>query len=361
MLGFIFKPTTMFNITAFVCIDETKEDSRVKYSQLTSLSGNQRRELYWKCAYTFFCASKKVNPDKPHILFTNDTREVNIKGIDIKSQLKEKGVTIRELRFAQFNPGGATKFFKNAFFRFEVFKVLGEESLPSIVLDTDCLWVQKDPQLERLIGGKHLLLYDVYQRSHTPEAKGPHNLSMKDMGEAFRKVDPAYPTQHPVWYGGECIAASPDNFKMISDDIHKLFNQLLERSKRHNLPSYSNGKSLLNGDEVLSSFVFNSGKYETKHINGFLKRVWTYPDINNVKKDDLKLAIWHLIGEKTTGINLLFKEAINPASAFWTVPVSQFNYYVGEFCGIPKRVHGKYQPFLIKRQIKGKLKKLIGR
>src|SRR5690606_17697571 len=116
---FIFKPTPMFNITAFVCTDETKEDSRVKYSQLTSLSGDQRRELYWKCAYTFFCASKKVNPDKPHILFTNDRREVKIKGIDIKSQLKEKGVEVRELRFAQFNPGGATNFFKNAFFRFE--------------------------------------------------------------------------------------------------------------------------------------------------------------------------------------------------------------------------------------------------
>ncbi|HEY4491244.1 MAG TPA: hypothetical protein VI958_04550, partial [Acidobacteriota bacterium] len=71
----------------------------------------------------------------------------------------------------------------------------------------------------------------------------------------------------------------------------------------------------------------------------YIKRIWSLPDLNNVEPQDLQRTIWHLPGEKNTGLMLLFDEALQPESRFWKLPLSEFTEYLGSYVGVPERKH----------------------
>lgn len=347
-----------YNIAVFVCVDEKEEDALVAYDQLGNASVEERRALYWKLAYTFCAVSMRVNPDKRHIVFTNDIDQIIIEKKDIGEKLKTLGVEIRYLPFVNFNPQVYANRLKNAFYKFEVISALGKEKSGSILLDTDCLWIQNNAEFDNLINGDELLLYDVYARSDTPDAKGSHGISMRDMGDLYKKIQPGYPCDTPVRYGGEVIAGSAKTLKFFSERTKEVLDYVIGRAKKGEYFDVSKRWNFLSGMELIASFVFNSGHFKIRHINEYIKRIWTYPDINNVSKHDMDFTIWHLIGEKQTGLNLLFYQALNQDSKFWKLNKEDLKYYIGQYCGIPKRKHGRLHPMLVKRYVRGGIKSI---
>jgi hypothetical protein len=203
------------------------------------------------------------------------------------------------------------------------------------LLDSDCLWTKHSETLKHIIGSEKILLRDIYERSD-PFKKSPHNLSRADMGQLYSVIDPDYPEPYPIWYGGELIAGKNKNLRLIADELEKVFNISVNKNEKNKL-IFANGASIFDGDEFISNFVYNKRLVDIFEAKGYLKRIWTLDSLNNVELDDLKIPIWHLPAEKRTGLELLFNEVVNNKSEFWSVPLCDFNRYLGQYVGIPKK------------------------
>jgi hypothetical protein len=332
----------MTNIVTSVCVDTVK-NSKVEYP---SLSGNEdKRIVYWRCAATFCMTSIRFNKKERHIVFTNDKNldQITIDGYKVKDMLSNLGVEIIELSFDEFDPKDYSKRFRNAFYKHEVIHALSKLDKPSILLDADCIWTRRDDSLFEIINdGKYLLLQDTYQRCSTPKLKSPHNLSMEDMSELYKKI-PLMKTQieFPVWYGGELIGGSPEQFKIVAKWIHKVLRYCKEQESIGNKLVFNNGDSIFSNDEFISSYVYQSltdiPVYDT--FGRFSKRIWSLDTLYNVEKNDINLPIWHLPAEKETGLKKLFYRLVDSSSDFWTSNDSM-SQFLGMFFNIPKRKVG---------------------
>jgi hypothetical protein len=330
----------MINIVTSVCIDVDEMGKDIVYPQLDSnIEVVKKREVYWRCATTFCMSSIKVNNDKKHLVFTNDPGTIIIDNHDVKKKLTALGVEIIEHPFDKYDPKNHSKRFRNAFYKLEVINLLSAFRYPSILLDADSLWTKKDDILfEILCSGQYLLLQDTYQRSLTPDKK-KHNLSMEDMGILYKTIPiNMFKSNYPVWYGGELIGANPEQFKIIGEQILQTIEYCKNQNDLGNKIQFNNGFSIFDGDEFISSYVYNSltniNIFDT--YGKFSKRLWTNIEPNNVRKEDIDLTIWHLHAEKNTGLKELFYEIIQDASPYWSLQKG-FADYLGRYIGIPKR------------------------
>ncbi|WP_158860059.1 hypothetical protein [Lunatibacter salilacus] len=326
----------MYNIVTCISVDQDKTGGKVKYPNIGTENKN-RKHVYWRCAYTFCAASVKVNPEKKHIVVTNDLEEIIIDNINVKDELAGLGVTIIYLDFDRFDPGKHSMRFRNAFYKLQVIERLAQETLPSLLLDSDILWHKKDVVLDDIMSsGEYLVLQDTYQRSNKPLEK-LHNISMKDMGDLYRLIGiQGYNQPYPIWYGGELIGGSPQTLGKVAKNILELLNYCKEEDNKGNKFLFPNGNSIFDGDEFISSYVYNSMDVKIyDSYNRHIKRLWTAEVYNNVSEGDENIPIWHLISEKGTGLKQLFYESVNPDSEFWNC--TDFTEYLGKYVGIPKR------------------------
>lgn len=334
------------NIVTSLCVDV--QDETLNY-QLFYLNNKQKRLTYWKCCMTFFSTSVRCNPEALHILYTNDETPIKYNGIDLKKFLEEIGIEIRYLPFKIFTPPKEfSRYLMLAYYKFDVLNDLcnREENTYSIILDSDCIWTKKDKELTQLIKSDKLLIFDVYDRKD-PKDKGPHNFSRHDMGRLFKYIDSKYPKKYPIWFGGEIIAGSAKNLKIISNELHSVYNHILQIAQDPAQMIYSK-KMLERGMEFLASYVINKEKVQWHEAKKYIKRIWTSKKINNVSPEDINLTIWHMISEKIMGIPALCEEVLNRNSTFWQMPLENFNIYLGEYLGVPERKHRIKKPGFFK-------------
>lgn len=324
-------------VVASVCVDTEENDQLVFYPMISKRDSSSKRLLYWKMAYTLLCSSMRCNPEAEHVIFTNDPNDINYGNTDLKAMAVRRGITVKYLPFEKFKPPTALcSSYKNAFYKLDVIAALGaQDNTINVLLDTDCLWIRSCKDFESLMFNNEILLYDTYQRTD-PYLKEPHNLSMFDMGRLYREIDSDYPNAFPVWYGGEIIAGYGSTLALLAERFVAIYNKIADIDEP-SLLKFSNGKSIFDGDEFLTNFVYNDGTIKIKSANEIIKRIWTSKQINNASSQDLKLQIWHLPAEKETGLDLLFKKAIDLTSAFWKIDLEMFPKYVGEFVGVPRR------------------------
>ena len=346
----------MYNIVTSICVDTDANGAAIEYPTLGEASSN-KREIYWKCVFTFCVTSLRFNPDKTHYVFTNDKEEVTINGIPIRKSLEEIGVKIKVVKFDTFDPGKYSLSFRNAFYKLQTINSLSKLSKPSILLDSDCVWSRADEDLDFLMSsGNHVLLQDTYRRSHTPHLSEPHNLSMADMGRLYSKIPVGkLVNEFPVWYGGELIGAAPKHFQQIASRIEQTLAYLKEQIDLGEEFKFSNGHSIMSNEEYLSSYGYNTIDlpiYDT--YLKFSKRIWTMESPNNVSKEDLDIPIWHLPVEKLTGICTLFDHINKRGINKWNSShLKDFPLYLGGLMGIPKRRVSPYKKLTleVKKQV----------
>jgi hypothetical protein len=222
-------------------------------------------------------------------------------------------------------------------------------------LDSDCLWARPSKALTDLLEeGKQMLLIDTHQRKKDPLSKLVHGLSMQDMGDLYKKIDPDYPTIHPIWYGGEVIGGSADHFKRVANEISALFPKVRNDHSSGKEYVFANGKSVFDNDEFISSYVYNKLDIEIFDIwNVYLRRMWTSSLFTDIIPSDYELPIWHLPAEKETGLSLVYNEIIKKRSEFETT--DDLAKFLGERTGVLER---KYN---IKISYKDKLLRIIER
>ncbi len=299
------------NIVSSLSVDNYQKDDRVKYPLIGKKSFQEKRTIYWKCAYVFFYNSIRINSTFNHLLFTNDDKSFVLDGFNFQKEIEKLGVEIRYLPFSTYYIlGELSKAFKNAYYKFEVIHALKNEMHNSILMDLDCIWVNKIEELNLCFNEYDYLLYDPYKeaRGGDPFKKHPHDISMKDMGDVYRKFDENYPVRYPVWYGGEFIGAKPEGFEVLDRYIKKSFNKVISDIKEEKYYFFPNGDTLLDGDEYISNYVLNCLSVKRLILNKYIKRIWTRTEENNAQKSDLNLAIWHLLNEKMYGFDTFFEK-----------------------------------------------------
>lgn len=328
------------NIVTTLCTD--RNDRSYNY-QLYYQSNEERRKTYWKCAVTFFASAKKIYPEQRLILFTNDEKPVIINRTDIRGFLKSLGVEIRTEAYTYRPPARFSSYLTNNFYKFETIRLLGMEDSPSVLLDSDVFFTKRDEHFVNLVEAGETLLYDVYQKSD-PGDRSNNHISRRDQGMMFREIDPEYPVEYPVFWGGEIISGSPAVFQAIDQEFQKIFRYAIDHYE--NPPAFPSGRGFFDGNETIGNFIFN--KIIASHVDAsqFIKRIWTVKGISEITPAIVDLPLWHMISEKDKGIPLLFDEALNPDSGFWTTPIDDFKAYLGGYLGVPERLHEYERPGL---------------
>jgi hypothetical protein len=308
-----------------------------KNPQLYHLNNSHKRLVYWKCCATFFATSVKVNPDEQHVLYTNDADDIFFNGVNIKEFLTDLGVEIIYLPLKLYNvPHKYSSFLAGAFYKLEVLNELQIGNNSDIcLLDSDCIWLKSCERIKEIIGQGKIVLFDVYKLKG--EDSDPHGNTKQEMYEVFRQLNPEYPNPAPVRYGGEIIAGDSDNIRVIAKSLSSAYRKII--TELDELPRFKNGKKFMDGMEIFSSYVYNIIPMEKvdSEEEGILRRIWTAPKVNNVKKSDKNLMIWHLIAEKHRGIPLLAEKVIDRNSVFWKVENKKACEYLGGYLGIPER------------------------
>lgn len=327
------------NIVTSICVNKPSDAITSDYPQLKK--SRDIKMIYWRCVVTFCITARFFHPNKKIIVYTNDEDIPNLKkNYNVRKELEKLDVQINFLAFDYFDPGPYSSSFRNAFYKLEVIEQLSLLTNSSILLDSDCIWTNPNEKLFSILNDKiKLILKDTYQRNDRPHQPTPHNLSMKNMKDVYDKIkisDLSISREFPTWYGGEIIAANPDTFKIINKKLRLTFNYCIEKAKTGNLLTFNNSYSIFDGDELISSYVYNT--YETDVIYDsheiFAKRIWTAIGHNNVKSTDVNIPIWHLPASKQDGLKDLFEELIKENSIFYKLK-NGHEYFLGRFFGIP--------------------------
>ena len=350
----------LFNIVTSICVDTDSSQQRIKYPNLEVKDSAERRAQYWRFVVTFCCSSLRSNPEARHLVYTNDSERVVINGLDIKRFLEDLGAEIHYLPFENYVPpeSSGTKF-RNAYYKLDVLKALSglSHSDSSVLVDCDCLWIRNNPALEADAQSGELILYDIYQRTD-PYDREPKDMSRADMGELYRELDESYPEKFPIWYGGEFVGGRHATLDTMTKQLDVDFAMMVSESKKKQYV-FRNGWNIFDGDEFQLSFVCNRGLFPIKEMSSYIRRIWSQEYLNNSRKEDLDLTIWHLPGEKERGLPLVFEEVIDRESDFWKVPMQELAEYLGGYVGIPERRKGPPLPF--KRRLYLLLKFLKGK
>lgn len=345
------------NIVTSICVDEDESDHAINYPSTLDASSSQRRLIYWKCVAVFFASSIRCNPDARHLLYTNDKQPVISRGANIKDFLIGLGVDIQYVPFVRFKPpAGYSDAFKNAFYKLDVMHQLGQlAGTHSILLDSDCIWTKPNPQLVNDVESDTVLLYDVYQ-SHLGR-KDIHHTKRLSLGKLYKELHPYYPVIEPTQFGGELVAASSENFKVISDKLQEVYTYIITHYKV-GPPKVDASSSIFDGDEYLSSMVYNNMPVKWKNAKDYIRRIWNTLRYSSTLPSDLNLVIWHMPSEKTQGIPMLYKEIINKQSEFWQVPLPEFTVYLGKYLGVPQHVVSKRYGMLFFKTVQAIVRKV---
>lgn len=341
-------------IASSLCVDTDSASATVNYPLLGRHKKN-KRAVYWKCVYVFYWMSLHSNPDRQHVLYTNDKQPIVIDGVDIKERLEHMGIAIHFVEFSRFDPGSKSQQFRNAFYKYEAIKCLSQLDTPSILLDVDCLWHQPNAELDTLLAsGQQLLIQDTYRFGQSPDNMMRHGISQSDLLTMYQRLDPQYPQDKPVWFGGELIAGSPQVLLKVVARLERVFDQV---NVLPELPTFANGTGVYDNDEFLSSFVFNSyqgpiintmDKYSSR-VDTVQPRLFDWPTLANV-------PIWHLPPEKVRGFPLIFSKLMSLSN---TDDFQQLANNIGGYVGMPNRTVGQHIDWM--DHAKKKLKVLLGR
>ena len=324
------------NIVTSIYVDNNN-NSKSLYPHVSK--DEAKRKIYWQCALTFFLTSIKLNKKAKHIVFTNDRENIIIDGYNIKEELSKLGVQIIQMAFDKFDPKEYSSYFRNSFYKLEVINELGEIKGSSILVDSDCIFIKEADGIFDLITDKSkVLLQDTYQRSATPILNKPKHLSMANMKEVYDTIDLSFSSggndnDYPVWYGGEFIGTSPEQFRLIGKRLKATFDYCFTQFEKGQVINFKNGKGMFDNDEFISSYVFDSLDKECiVEVNGVIIRSLAY---FNIKKTDVNLYIWHLPTAKTRELKTLFYEINKEDSEFWNESTNVVK-FLGRFFGIPK-------------------------
>lgn len=327
-------------VATFMCVDMDAARDASWYPAIgKTISSAARRALYWNNVLVFCATARRGVPDARVCVYTNDNADLDLGRTTLQRALDALQVTRVLLPYEKFcPPPGASRKFRNAFYRLEVIRVLAE-TLPqndaALLLDSDCVWLRAANDTAQKIPAAGLWL-STPRPLYPPRLRYPFQQSRADFGALYLALAPGYPEPFPKYYGAEFIGGRRAAFQQLSAELDRVWQRVDEMSRQQPV-RLANGESIYDNDEYILNFVYNSGSLPVTLATGWMRRVQTLEGLRNVTPDDMNLTVWHLPSEKRRGLLLLAAQALDPASPFWRTPLAAFANYLGAYVGIPKR------------------------
>ena len=305
--------------------DEQSDHYQVRGGSATA----EFQAVYWRSVAVFFATSVRQNPETRRVLFTNVATPPVVDGVSIAAFLESLDVELVQLPLTFRTPVGYYHEWQNQFYIFDILQWLAGHLDPSdaaVVLDSDCVWVSDVQPLWDALRRDGCLTYVV---KYDPEWKN-NGLSRSDMsriagGLLNREV------RHPLVYcGGELMALTGAEARVLREESEVVWKQLLERHARSEEVFYEEGQTL--------SYLYYKLGYPLGNGDPFVRRIFTdaLGSHNNADAHDNGLVIWHVPLEKRLGIRRVFATLPTKTAPLWTLERGQpLRQYLGSMVGIP--------------------------
>lgn len=255
----------------------------------------EAQAVYWRCIACFYASSLAVNPHARHVFFSN-TSAPFVDGVDLSALLDRWGIEVVQLPITYRLPKGAVSNWGNQFYIFDVLDYVAAkgDSARTIVLDSDCIWLQPVTAMEKAIDASGALGYfmggDIYA-----QGEAINGLTRAQMADFLRRHGGPDRSSTP-YYGGEIYAARQEVTERLAKRAKALW------------PEVSTQVDGAPREEAhLLSILYALEEIDGETANPFIRRMWTTFHHNNLLASDRALAIWHLPSEKKSGFAEMFK------------------------------------------------------
>lgn len=275
---------------------EDKKDASFYPQVGGSTCSTEIQDIYWKCVYDFFSSAQLCNTNVHFVFFTNvEELPSDMCGVNLKEFFKRGNIQVIRKELSAKTPKDWHKAWRNQFYVFDILDYFKDGAEGNIlILDSDCLIRKPLNSLFQKIEKEGVVLYD-YGYPEKAWLNGIKIAQMKKLYEEFYGggVDGL------TYKCGELIAVRSDVIAELMDVYHELW--------KFNYEKYLQKKIKLNEEAHFLSFIFYRMGYINSYANKYIKRMWTAFEYDNVCKDDMKLAIWHLPAEKKYGFVKIFE------------------------------------------------------
>lgn len=252
--------------------------------------------IYMQIQVPFFQTFRHYNPSA-RLLFFSNLRKDDLPAFlqQLFSRLEVETVT---LPYSCRPPKNWYTAWQNQFYLYDILKHMGTLMQPDDVLlvtDADCLCHTSLESLFNKTRGNGSAFYE-FITDRTANINGTTLPEMEKFYEACYHKRPRTPL---AYYGGEFICLRGDNVAHINLHYPELW--------QFNLQQADNRRPRLNEEAHMLSILAEHLQLRNHIANGYVKRMWTSPQFNNVRPEDTQLAVWHLPYEKKRGLYLLYR------------------------------------------------------
>lgn len=262
---------------------------------------NAAQQAYWRCAVVFFASSLAVNPDEPHVFYTN-CELPRIDGMDLAELFERWGVEVVGLPITHRLRSGSVESWGNQFYVFDILTNFSAQNNAEqlVLLDSDCVWLDSVASMSAAIAEHGALTYPLDHDEH-PEGEPINGLTREGMARFAHQH--RTPQQDRLEYcGGEIIAVDRSTAWRIVERFESLWPAVV-----------AGGEDAPREEAHLLSVVYALEGIAIGTASRFIRRMWTTFRRNTLDPSDRWLAIWHLPAEKRTGFAELFRQiAVNP-------------------------------------------------
>lgn len=267
--------------------------------------------IYMQIQVSFFVTFKHYNRDARLLFFTNlkkDTLPTFLS--DLFTRLDVEIIT---LPYTCRPPKGWHTAWQNQFYLYDILQEAGRRMNADDVLlvsDADCLCRAPLTDLFKQVRTDGSGLYEFI----TERQYSINGITLEEMDAFYRACYGQEPQTPITYYGGEFIALRGDAVIRINAAYPDLWKFNLEYAGTHT--------AKLNEEAHVLSILAEALQLRNRTANGFVKRLWTSPQFNNVQPGDEHYAVWHLPYEKKRGLYRIYRQLlregdIKDEARFW--------------------------------------------
>lgn len=249
---------------------------------------------YWRCAFSLFESSTRLNSDTRHILFVNQDPPTQLDHLATSALIAAFNIEIVTLPTFTRPPKDYYLAWNTQFIILDILDWLTHHTSPAdlvYILDCDCIFHRPiSTDMELKARECQSLLYTIGY----PHDSKVNGLTLDELRDISNQLDPQAHLDRFVYNGGEFLCLRANQLSRFSDQARSVYRACLDRHQDQLLK--------FNEEAQLLSFVEDQMGYPPKTANAYIKRIWcnryNYANIDGSEDD---LILWHLPDQKGTG------------------------------------------------------------
>lgn len=302
-----------------------------------STATREAQAIYWRCIHCFFSFAKRFVGDDPTIrlaLFTNVATLPTVGSVNLDLELAALGVEIYCIPYI-WKPDTRRKQWFNQFYLFDIlesFEKILQDGDGCIVVDSDTLIVSNFRPVIAALKKAGVLLLDV-DVDADEEVSG---LTRSQAAVVSKRLTGVGLSEPLPYFGGEFYGLDAETLRKtmaLARSAYPKNNELARRAQ----PYFS--------DEAhFFSFLMRQLGHCRANANQFARRIWTSQRLNNTRRGDMDLCLWHVPSEKLYGLEQIFTDLAAGAVDLALLTDAEVKRYAARRLGVggfyPKKYFG---------------------